>query len=136
MTHVERLPTPSPELGAPPPAQPGRPIEAAICARLLRRLGRPVTYLLASALVLGCFGCGKSSSLPEPSSREYNEVVRAFYTGLAALQVGDDDRAATKYAAVTRLASAEPAGWVNWGVLALRQRNFDLAAQRLERART
>jgi tetratricopeptide (TPR) repeat protein len=90
--------------------------------------------LLASALVLGCFGCGKSPSLPEPSSREYNEVVKAFYTGLAALQVGDDDRADTNFAAVTRVASAEPAGWANWGVLALRQRNFDLAAQRLERA--
>ena len=29
----------------------------------------------------------------------------------------------------------EPAGWANWGVLALRQRNYDMAAQRLERAR-
>jgi Tfp pilus assembly protein PilF len=87
-------------------------------------------------LVLGCFGCGKSPSLPEPSSGEYREVVRDFYTGLAALQVGDDARADTNFAAVTRVASAEPAGWANWGVLALRQRNFDLAAQRLERART
>ena len=29
----------------------------------------------------------------------------------------------------------EPAGWANWGILALRQRNYDLAAQRLGRAR-
>ena len=36
---------------------------------------------------------------------------------------------------MTRLAPGEPAGWANWGILALRQRNYDAAAQRLERAR-
>ena len=29
----------------------------------------------------------------------------------------------------------EPAGWANWGILALRQRNYDAAAQRLQSAR-
>src|SRR5262249_43820922 len=62
-------------------------------------------------------------------------VVKAFYVGLAALQVGDDARADASFAAVTRAASGEPAGWGNWGLLALRQRNFELAAQRLGRAR-
>jgi hypothetical protein len=28
----------------------------------------------------------------------------------------------------------EPAGWANWGILALRQRNYDAAAQRLQKA--
>ena len=36
---------------------------------------------------------------------------------------------------MTQLAPGEPAGWANWGVLAFRQRNFDVAAQRYERAR-
>ncbi len=36
---------------------------------------------------------------------------------------------------MTQLVPAEPAGWANWGILALRQRNYDAAAQRLERAR-
>jgi len=62
-------------------------------------------------------------------------VVSAFYVGLAALQVGDDVHAESKLLEVTQLAPAEPAGWGNWGVLALRQRNYDLAARRLERAR-
>jgi len=91
--------------------------------------------LLALALVLVSSGCDKGPSLPDPSSSEYKNVGKAFYVGLTALQVGDDDRADASFAAVTRIASAEPAGWANWGVLALRQRNFDLAAQRLERAR-
>jgi hypothetical protein len=36
---------------------------------------------------------------------------------------------------LTKLAPGEPAGWANWGVLALRQRNYDVASQRLEQAR-
>src|SRR5262249_3442677 len=90
---------------------------------------------LVLALVLVSSGCDKKPSLPDPSSSEYKNAVKAFYVGLTALQVGDDDRADTSFAAVTRVASAEPAGWADWGLLALRQRNFDLAAQRLERAR-
>jgi len=85
--------------------------------------------------MLGFSGCVDNPSLPDPSSSEYKKVVKAFYVGLAALQVGDDARADANFAAVTRAASAEPAGWANWGLLALRQRNFDLAAERLERAR-
>jgi len=65
------------------------------------------------------------------SSKEYNEVVRAFYVGVAALQVGDDVRADSKLSQVTQLVPTEPAGWANWGMLALRQRNFDPAAERL-----
>ncbi len=34
----------------------------------------------------------------------------------------------------TQLAPGEPAGWANWGLLALRQGNFDVAAQRLGQA--
>lgn len=62
--------------------------------------------------------------------------MRAFYIGLAALQVGDDVRADAKLAEVTQLVPPEPAGWANWGLLALRQRNFDTAAERLEHARS
>ena len=54
--------------------------------------------------------------------------------GLAALQVGDDVRADSTLQRATQLAEGEPAGWANWGVLALRQGNFDVAAQRLGRA--
>ena len=113
-----------------------------VAARLFRRLVRAAirrfysgANLLALALVVVIFGCDKGPILPDPSSGEYNKVVKAFYVGLTALQVGDDARADESFATVTRIASAEPAGWANWGVLALRQRNFDLAMQRLERAR-
>ena len=55
---------------------------------------------------------------------------------MAALQVGDDVHAENKLSEVTQLVPPEPAGWANWGVLALRQRKLDAAAQRFERART
>lgn len=91
--------------------------------------------LLAGFLLLTT-NCQSGGKPPAKSSKEYNDVVRAFYIGLAALQVGDDVRADDKLAQVTQLVPSEPAGWANWGLLALRQRNFDPAAERLERARS
>ncbi|HKS30281.1 MAG TPA: FG-GAP-like repeat-containing protein [Pyrinomonadaceae bacterium] len=98
-----------------------------------RRAAGLLALLLALASAIA--GCRATSKLPEKSSKEYNEVVRAFYVGLAALQVGDDVRADSRLAEVTRLVPDEPAGWANWGLLALRQRNYDAAAERLEKAR-
>jgi tetratricopeptide (TPR) repeat protein len=91
-------------------------------------------YLLGTVL-LTLPGCHSGAALPDKSSPEYKQVVSAFYVGLAALQVGDDVHAESKLSEVTRLVPREPAGWANWGILALRQRNYELAAQRLERAR-
>ena len=90
--------------------------------------------ILSLAVFLGA--CRPTATLPTRSSPEYNEIVRTFYIGLAALQVGHDVQAETSLARFTQLAAAEPAGWANWGVLALRQRNFDAAAERFERARS
>lgn len=72
--------------------------------------------------------------MPAKSSPQYPEAVSTFYVGLAALQVGDDVHADSTLAQFTQLAPGEPAGWGNWGVLALRQRDYNAAAQRLERA--
>jgi tetratricopeptide (TPR) repeat protein len=108
------------------------------CALTNPRRGR--FRRLAAFLLLGSFaavltGCHSVAKLPEKGSRAYADVVSAFYIGLAALQVGDDVHAESKLSEVTQLVPTEPAGWANWGVLALRQRNYDVAAQRLERAR-
>src|SRR5580692_7858070 len=94
-----------------------------------------ISLLLAGILTAALSGCHSQANLPQRGSKAYADVVSAFYVGLAALQVGDDVHAESKLSEVTQLVPAEPAGWANWGVLALRQRNYDLAAQRLERAR-
>ncbi len=102
--------------------------------RLLRNRHAAIVFALVLSLVV--VACQPGAKLPTKSSNEYNEIVRAFYTGLAALQVGHDVQADSKLAQVTQLAPTEPAGWANWGLLALRQQNFDTAAERLERARS
>src|SRR3977135_1570153 len=100
-------------------------IEGPVSFRLVLSL-----FLLAT-LIVTCSGCDSGAKLPQRSSKEYSNVVSAFYAGLAALQVGNDVYAETKLSEVTQHAPGEPAGWANWGVLALRQRNFGAAAQRL-----
>ncbi len=94
-----------------------------------------IVFLLGVTL-LAITACRPDSKLPAKGSKEYNTIVSAFYVGLAALQVGDDVRAEGKLAQVTQLVPPEPAGWANWGLLSLRQRNFDAASERLERARS
>lgn len=99
------------------------------------RLNSKAAFLLALILLICATSCQRSSNLPKKSSKEYNDAVRTFYVGLAALQVGHDIQADAKFAQMTQAVPEEPAGWANWGVLALRQRNYDLAAERFEKAR-
>ena len=92
-----------------------------------------LALLIAALCLMGCRGGPK---LPERHSNQYNDTVRAFYVGLAALQVGDDVRAESELTKATTLAPDEPASWANLGLLNLRQRNLDAAAERLEKARS
>jgi tetratricopeptide (TPR) repeat protein len=100
----------------------------------LKNLRYPALVVCTLFLLALC-SCRPESTLPKKSSKEYNEAVRAFYVGLAALQVGHDIQADSKLAQMTQIVPEEPAGWANWGVLALRQRNYDAATERLEKAR-
>src|SRR5829696_7129191 len=94
-----------------------------------------ITRILILCIAVCLGACRPTATLPTRSSPEYNEIVRTFYIGLAALQVGHDVQADSKLAQFTQLAASEPAGWANWGLLALRQRNYDTAAERLRKAR-
>jgi len=100
-----------------------------------RRKIRFLACLLAGS-ILCLVGCRSRARLPDTSSPTYADFVSNFYVGLAALQVGDDVRADKNLAEAAKLVPGEPAAWVNWGILALRQRSFDTAAQRLDKARS
>ena len=104
--------------------------------KLNARRNYQALIVLGLVLVCAASACRPSNNLPKKSSKEYNEAVRTFYVSLAALQVGDDVRADAKLATLTQLVPDEPAGWGNWGMLALRQRNYDVASERLEHARS
>ncbi|HXG64184.1 MAG TPA: FG-GAP-like repeat-containing protein [Blastocatellia bacterium] len=90
-----------------------------------------IPALLFALTATACRG----EKLPDPSSKEYADMVRAFYVGLAAMQSADDARAESQLSRATEIVPQEPAAWANLGLLSLRQRNFDAAAARLEKAR-
>ena len=92
----------------------------------------PALLLTATSLFTGCRSTGR---LPTKGSPQYTAFVSDFYIGLSALQVGDDVRAESMLSQASQLAPGEPTVWANWGILAMRQRNYDAAAQRFEQAR-
>ena len=47
----------------------------------------------AFAFALFTTSCTRHSGLPEPNSKQYTDLVSAFYVGLAGLQSGEDVRA-------------------------------------------
>ena len=105
-----------------------------MCSSFIKGSNQAVIVL--ALLLLSVSTSCRRDNLPKKPSTEYNLAVKTFYVGLAALQVGDDVRADARLAQLTQLVPDEPSGWGNWGVLALRQRNFEATAERLNRARS
>lgn len=90
--------------------------------------------LILCGCALMTLSCRSRDRLPATDSKAYVEFVSKFYVGLAGLQVGDDVRADGNLSRASELVPREPAAWADWGVLALRQRSFEAAADRLKRA--
>jgi Tfp pilus assembly protein PilF len=99
-------------------------------------LGRRARATLLATAFLAFSNCSRSPVLPTPDSKEYRDLVAAFYVGLSGLQTGEDVRAEQRLTEATRIAPGEPAGWANLGLLALRHQEFDKAYENVERART
>jgi Tfp pilus assembly protein PilF len=91
------------------------------------------SFIFIAIITLAFSACRQA--LPEKSSENYSAAVKSFYVGLAALQVGDDQRANQELTKAANLADGEPAVWNNLGVLQLRQKDFENAAQSLEKAK-
>src|SRR5262245_61416099 len=98
----------------------------------VRGLNRAITLI---AILLTFTACERNAGLPKPDSKEYRELVTAFYVGLAGLQTGEDVRAKEKLTLATEIAPGEPAAWANLGLLAVRQQEFDTAYEKVEKAR-
>ena len=94
----------------------------------------PAALLLVLPLLF--VACSRNAGLPEPESKEYRDLVSAFYVGLAGLQTGEDVRAREKLTLATQIAPGEPASWANLGLLAVRQQEFDAAYENAEKARS
>lgn len=95
-----------------------------------------LSIALSLCLTFWFTGCSRNEGLPKPDSKEYRDLVSAFYVGLAGLQTGEDVYAKNKLTLATELAPGEPAGWANLGLLAVRQQEFDVAYEKVEKARS
>jgi tetratricopeptide (TPR) repeat protein len=73
-------------------------------------------------------------ALPAPGSDQYEQTTRAFYHGLAALEVGLLDDARQQFTSATGLVPREPASWANLGLAQMRLGELDAAAEPVERA--
>ena len=71
---------------------------------------------------------------PAAGSAEYEQVVRAFYRGLAHLDVGLLDNADQAFVEATTIAPEEPASWANLGLTRLRLGSFETAAEPVAQA--
>jgi tetratricopeptide (TPR) repeat protein len=76
----------------------------------------------------------RARALPAPGSNLYEDTTRAFYHGLAALEVGLLDDARQQFTSATMLVPREPASWANLGLAQLRLGELDAAAAPIERA--
>lgn len=95
-----------------------------------------VCATLFVVLLVTFTACNGNAGLPKPDSKEYRDLVSAFYVGLAGLQTGEDVRAKDKLTLATTIAPGEPASWANLGLLAVRQQEFDTAFEKAEKARS
>jgi len=86
-------------------------------------------------VLLLSFSACQSDDVPSPGSEPYQKAVTAFYTGVTAIQVGENFRAGEQLSTAAELAPGEPAVWANRGLLALRTNELQSAADHLGRAR-
>src|SRR3954469_3134089 len=89
--------------------------------------------LVVAALVIAAAACSRSR-LPSADSPVYEDTTRAFYRGLAELQVGLLDDAKRDFGKATELVPDEPASWANLGIVSLRLGEFDAASGPIEKA--
>ncbi len=73
-------------------------------------------------------------SLPAPGSDTYEQMTRAFYWGLSALEVGLLDDARQQFTKATTIVPNEPAAWANLGLTQLRLGELEAAAAPIDRA--
>ena len=91
--------------------------------------------LAALVCVVGVSACARPADQPAPVSPEYEDTVRAFYQGLAALDVGLLEDAEISFERAAALSPDEPAIRANLAVAQVGSGNDEAAAVELEAAR-
>jgi len=94
----------------------------------------PAGLVVVAAAVV--FGLRWFTALPAPGTEAYEQVSRAFFRGLASLEVGLLDDAKREFTTVTVTVPKEPAAWANLGLAHLRLGELEAAAEPIRRALT
>jgi tetratricopeptide (TPR) repeat protein len=94
-------------------------------------LRRSLSLLALAAGLLAGAACRRGLEVPDAT---YRAEVKAFYTGLAAMQTSQDLLARKEFEHATELVPGEPAGLANLGLLLMRQQELAEAAPKLARA--
>jgi len=98
----------------------------------LKRSLIPIIAVFTLMFVIhACSGSDESTS---SDSATYEQAVSDFYMSLGASQTDQTRFAFNKMNDVAQAYPDEPAAWANLGVYAMRQGNYDLARDRIERA--
>jgi len=93
---------------------------------------RTLLLLLVAIAAAAC----QSDHVPRPNTEEHTQAVTSFYTGVSALQVGENYRAEQQIKTTAKLAPGEPAVWANRGLIAVQKGDLETAASHVERARS
>lgn len=89
-----------------------------------------------SILIVSIYsGCSREEQVPLQETETYAKAVSDFYLSLGAIETDQALFAFNKMNDVASMYPEEPAAWANLGVYAMRQGNYELAADRLSKAR-
>ncbi len=91
--------------------------------------------LISVLMIFLISGCAHEEEKPVQETETYAEAVSAFYLSLGAIETDQALFAFNKMNDVASMYPEEPAAWANLGVYAMRQGNYELAADRLSKAR-
>jgi tetratricopeptide (TPR) repeat protein len=91
-------------------------------------------WIVVAVLAIVALIVVQRRSLPEPGTQTYEQTTRAFYHGLAALEVGLLDDARQQFMSATTLVPREPASWANLGLTQMRLGELDAAAEPIQHA--
>ena len=91
------------------------------------------TLLILSLFI--AISCGRDQAVSDTETDAYQQAVADFYMSLGASQTDQARFAFNKMNDVAQAFPEESAAWANLGVYAMRQGNYDLARDRLGKAR-
>ncbi|TVR29735.1 MAG: hypothetical protein EA390_09230 [Balneolaceae bacterium] len=106
--------------------------------KLINSLSLKMKLKTGSLLILSLFmaiSCGREQAVSDTESAAYQQAVADFYMSLGASQTDQARFAFNKMNDVAQAFPEEAAAWANLGVYAMRQGNYDLARDRLGKAR-